>query len=72
MFQAQAMLFDFQKLLVKREDLGRTFRASRGKLVLSVGENLFQMTGHCGFPLSILESRFANGVRSRSALVQPG
>ena len=38
------MFLDLEKLLVKRENLGRTFLSGGGKLILSVGQNLFEMS----------------------------
>ena len=38
------MLLDLKKPLVKRKDLSRTFFACGGELVLSMGENLLEMS----------------------------
>ena len=38
------MFLDLEKLLVKWENLGGTFLSRGGKLILSVGQNLFEMS----------------------------
>ena len=58
MFQAQPMLFDLKKLLVKREDLRRAFFSRGGKLVLSVGQNLFQMSRRHDLILTAMSGDF--------------
>jgi len=47
MVQAQAMLFDLEKLFIKWENLCRAFGPGRGKATFGVSQNLFQMSGHC-------------------------
>jgi hypothetical protein len=44
-FQAQPILLNLEKLLVKREDFGRTLGTRGRKARCGVRQNLFQMTG---------------------------
>src|SRR5471030_2033775 len=46
MSQTKPVLLDLEEALVKRQDLRRSFRPGRGKLILRVGQELGQVAQH--------------------------
>jgi hypothetical protein len=44
--QAQAVLFEFQKFAINRQNIGRTLRTGGGQFPLRMGQDFFEMPRH--------------------------